>query len=323
MLSNKRSITDLAKFIAALLVVNGHLFMYYSNAPEVTQWINLGAQCVSLFLFFSAYGLMCAYEKKGEAYLNGFFKKRIGRILIPLFTAYAVSLPLYAIFKGPIDWHNVIRTITWGGPYLKFSWYVTEIAVLYILFYICAKISRSVKMSAVCLSAAILLLIFALFVSKQPVWYINGLPCFIIGIWYQQYENQVLAFFNKHRWLLMSLFIFIFITTFQWHYFRDAVPTLSAWRYEYFAMYLSNIFFVLSIIGFLDVLPSKPINFNWGGQLILSYYEIYLLQNSMMIVFSSLNLSFSLMWVLTMFSTIFIGFVFNLLNKRISNLFFQ
>lgn len=65
MLSNKRIITDITKFIAALLVVNGHTFMYYSGMPEVVSWLNLGAQCVSLFLFFSEYGLMCAYENDG------------------------------------------------------------------------------------------------------------------------------------------------------------------------------------------------------------------------------------------------------------------
>lgn len=118
MLSNKRIITDITKFMAALLVVNGHTFMYYSGMPELSCWMNLGAQCVSLFLFFSAYGLMCAYEKRGEAYLQGFIPRRIGRILIPWVTAYIVSLSVYALFQGTIDWGDVLSTLYWGGPYL-------------------------------------------------------------------------------------------------------------------------------------------------------------------------------------------------------------
>lgn len=218
MLSQKRQLTDIIKFITALLVVNGHLFMYYSNMPQLTQWMNLGAQCVSLFLFFSAYGLMCAYERKGQEYLQGFFTRRICRVLIPLVTAYAVSLPIYAIFKGVIDWQNVFNTLAWGGPYLKFSWYVTEIVVLYVLFYFCAKFSKSDKGLAYILSVSVVMLMLALFVTRQPVWYINGLPCFILGIWYKRHESDVIAFMDRARWSVFTVLALFFIVEFQWHY---------------------------------------------------------------------------------------------------------
>lgn len=265
MLSEKRKITDIVKFIAALLVVIGHLFLYYSGMQAVTQWVNLGAQCVSLFLFFSAYGLMCAYERNGKAYLNGFFSRRLGRILIPLVTAYAVSLVVYAVFKGKIDWHNVLVTLSWGGPYLKFSWYVTEITALYLLFYVCAKISGSENRLAWSLSISAFLLIIVLFITRQPVWYINGLPCFVLGIWYQRYEERILTALDKYKWLVLFALLVGFLLTFQWHYIRDAVPALSAWRYEYIAMYLSNFLFVLIVINILEFIPNKTIEFSLGG----------------------------------------------------------
>lgn len=322
MLSEKRKITDIVKFIAALLVVIGHLFLYYSGMQAVTQWVNLGAQCVSLFLFFSAYGLMCAYERNGKAYLNGFFSRRLGRILIPLVTAYAVSLVVYAVFKGKIDWHNVLVTLSWGGPYLKFSWYVTEITALYLLFYVCAKISGSENRLAWSLSISAFLLIIVLFITRQPVWYINGLPCFVLGIWYQRYEERILTALDKYKWLVLFALLVGFLLTFQWHYIRDAVPALSAWRYEYIAMYLSNFLFVLIVINILEFIPNKTIEFSLGGGYIISsFYEVYLLQNAVMIVFSSFSLPFAAMWILTMCSTVFIAVVFNLLNKKISNLF--
>lgn len=266
MLSEKRKITDIAKFVASLLVVNGHLFMYYSGMPHVTQWVNLGAQCVSLFLFFSAYGLMCAYERKGQEYLQGFLTRRLGRILIPLATAYAVSLPVYAIFRGRIDWHNVFATLLWGGPYLKFSWYVTEIVVLYILFYFSARISRSRIMLTGILSASVFVLIVVLFVTKQPVWYINGLPCFILGLWYQHFEEKVEALFCRRKSLISIVLMFGFLVFFQWHYIRDTLPFLSAWRYEYVAMYISNIFFVLLALHIIKYVRTNSCRLEWGGR---------------------------------------------------------
>lgn len=320
MLSNKRQITDIVKFLLALLVVNGHLFMYYSGKPDIAQWVNLGAQCVSLFLFFSAYGLMCAYEKKGKDYLKGFFSRRIVKVLIPLVTAYAVSLPVYSVFKGQIDWYNVLTTITWGGPYLKFSWYVTEIVVLYVLFYLSAKLSKSESSLAWILSIAVCLLIVILFVTKQPVWYINGLPCFLFGIWFQRYEKSIATFFSKTACMLIPVLLIAFFVEYQWHYIRDAVPALSAWRYEYLAMYASNFFFVLLAVTIMELLPDSLLKSYRGGQFVKCFYEIYLVQNSIMIMVSSFGLSFGYMWLLTMLATILSGMAMNRINVKIAKL---
>lgn len=321
MLSNKRIITDITKFMAALLVVNGHTFMYYSGMPELSCWLNLGAQCVSLFLFFSAYGLMCAYEKKGVAYLQGFISRRIGRILIPLLTAYAISLPVYALFQAPIDWGNVLSTLYWGGPYLRLSWYVTEIAILYMLFYTCAKFSKSSKMLAMSLSIAVLLLLILMFATRQPSWYLNGLPCFVLGIWYQRYETQLIRIVEKHRSVLQIGLLLCFLVFFQWRFVKDAIPAISAYRYEYVAMYLSNLFFVSLIIICINSINRIQLTTRMGGA-IYSFYEIYLVQNAVMIAVTSFAFSFLGTWLLIMVSSAVMGYALFRINTRISSLLY-
>lgn len=69
-LSQKRSLCDWVRYIAALLIVNGHLFLFYNPESILTPYMNLGACCVSIFFFFSGYGLMTSYERKGDAYLK-------------------------------------------------------------------------------------------------------------------------------------------------------------------------------------------------------------------------------------------------------------
>lgn len=321
MLSNKRIITDITKFIAALLVVNGHTFMYYSGMPEFSCWMNLGAQCVSLFLFFSAYGLMCAYEKKGADYLHGFVSRRIGRILIPLVTAYVLSLSVYALFLGPIEWGNVLSTLYWGGPYLKFSWYVTEIAILYMLFYTCAKYSKNSRMLAISLSVVVLILLILMFATRQPSWYLNGLPCFILGIWYQRYETKVLNIVKNRELILLTSLLLCFIVFFQWKFVKDVFPILSAYRYEYIAMYLSNIFFVALVINSINSINHKPLTLNLGG-VFLSFYEIYLVQNSVMIIVTSFAFPFWWTWILIMTGSMVMGYALFRINTRISSLLY-
>lgn len=322
MLSSKRTTTDITKFIAALLVVNGHTFMYYSGMPETVSWLNLGAQCVSLFLFFSAYGLMCAYEKKGDTYLRGFIPRRIGRILIPLVTAYVLSLAAYALFQGAIDWGNVLSTLYWGGPYLKFSWYVTEIAILYLLFYGCAGRSKSSKHLAVFLSVGILLLLGLMFLTRQPSWYLNGLPCFVLGIWYQRYETQLIQIGEKHRSVLQIALLLGFLAFFQWRFVKDAIPALSAYRYEYVAMYLSNLFFVSLIIIGINSINRIQLTTRMGGA-IYSFYEIYLVQNAVMITVTSFAFSFLGTWLLIMAGSVVMGYAMYRINTKISSLIYK
>lgn len=323
MISEQRDLTAIVKFIAALLVVNGHSFLYYGGMPEVSRWINIGAQCVSLFLFFSAYGLMCAYEKKSNAYLQGFIPRRIGRILIPLVTAYAVSLPVYALLKGPIELNTVLTTLYWGGPYLKFSWYVTEIAILYVFFYVCAKHCKNICQLATTLTISVVALMVVMFVTNQPVWYLNGLPCFFLGIWYQRYEKQLICYVENHKLQVLMVLFICFIVFFLWRYVKEVIPALSAYRYEYAAIYLSNIFFVLLVVCGINITNYKPytINLTSGGA-INSFYEIYLMQNAVMICVTSCSLPFGLTWLLIMGGSVAMGYAMNLLNKKISSLIY-
>lgn len=246
-----RNATSVVKFVAALLVVNGHLFAYYSGMSSVVQWVNLGAQCVSLFLFFSASGLMCSFERKGKAYIDDFLSRRLGRIIIPLVTAYILSLLAYRVFVGDIDWLNVLATLSWGGPYMKFSWYVTEILVLYGLFYVCGRFCRDIRSLSIVLSISVVILMGVLIVALQPLWYINGLPCFIMGIAYQRYEDRILAYLSLNKIYTIASLALLFLLFFQWRYVSENVSVLSAYRYTYMAIYLNNILFVALIIAIM------------------------------------------------------------------------
>lgn len=254
MLSQNRNWTNLLKYIAAILVVNGHIFLFYSNFPSISRWTNLGSQCVSLFLFFSAYGLMYAYHMRGKSYLKNFFSRRILKIIIPWVVAYAISLGVYSMFHDHIDWNDVIQTIGWGGNYMQFSWYVTEIAVLYLLFYVSAKISRNDFQLSCLLTILVVVMMSVLLLQKSPLWYMLGLPCFIFGIWYQRYEQyieNVLCVLIRNKFQAISIavcLLMLFVLLYQWYYIRLYISFLSAYRYEYIAMYSSNIIFTILVI---------------------------------------------------------------------------
>lgn len=319
-LCDNRQVTDVAKFIAALLVVNGHLFAYNVGGEWACE-LSLGSQCVGLFLFLSAYGLMSAWERKGITYLDGFLTRRLERVVIPLVTAYAISLPVYAFCIGPVDWMEVLTTLYWGGPYLQFSWYVTEIVVLYLLFFLSAKMFP--KHLALCLSFMTVGFWGVLLAFKQPLWYILGLPCFIMGIVFQRYESKVMEFISgNRRWIILP-FIGLFFIEFQWHYVAESVEFLSKYRYQYIANYMSDILFVVVIAYIMTnvSLRTDLLKASMWGAIVGSFYEIYLMQKCVMV---ALRIVIEPVWLYipsVLVVTVIVATIMNQINKKVCNLF--
>ncbi len=300
-LKDNRQFTDIVKFITALLVVNGHLFAFGGSSLEWASEMNIGPLCVSLFLFFSGYGLMCSYEKKGDSYLDGFVVHRLGRLILPLLTTYAVTLPIYAWIKGPIDWQNVIATCYWGGPYLRYSWYVTEILILYILFYGVMRLKTSIKAKITVLTWTVLAFMGIMILTHQPIWYIESVPAFLVGILLQRYEWKLDIFLKKKNQALKYLSVivgcFLLIMTFKWSFVAEHVEALSAYRYQYTSYYAMNLAFIfLSIFIIKGLTPPHYTN----GYISACYYEMYLVQNLAMMVSVELSFSFAQHWFCTM-----------------------
>ncbi|MCM1405584.1 MAG: acyltransferase [[Clostridium] fimetarium] len=249
-LNRKQDICAIAKYIAALLVVNGHMFLFNGGPAEMTGFMNLGACCVGLFFFFSGYGLTYSYRTKGDAYLKNFFRKRYIRLLIPLVTAYLITLPIYAVCKGPIKAETLATTLIWGGPYLKFSWYVSEIAVVYLLFFIAMKIGSTYRLKLLILTTLIVALTLGLLITRQPLWYAVSLPGLIIGIWYGEYETRIISQITTKRLRLLT-FGFASLWIFFWQWSILGAPILAAYRYAFAASFLSVIFFALTAICLL------------------------------------------------------------------------
>ena len=207
--------------------------------------MNIGTLCVSVFFFLSAYGLIVSYKNKSD-YLNHFLPSRFSKLLIPFVTAYIFSLVIYAIFKGGIDWANVWTTLAWGGPYMKFSWYVTEIAVVYFLFYFSFKIHFDGKL--IILNGLIIAVIILLILLHQPYWYIVSLPAFMLGSFYATFEDDLLKL-NQRAILTAGICLSIVLVVFlRWSDVSavSGIQLLSKYRFTYLAYFVSNIVFVIA-----------------------------------------------------------------------------
>lgn len=312
----KRPLTDLIKFIASLLVVNDHIFLFGQGGDgKWTYEFNIGPLCVSVFLFLSGYGIMSSYKHKGEVYLKNFLRHRLIRTILPLLTAYIITIPIYRFVVGPFNWNIIFTTILWGGPILRFSWFVSEITILYILFYVCMRLPFGLNAKLTIITTITIVLICVMTIFNQPIWYLESVPAFIIGLWYQKNEDKIINFkFGRITTILIVLASsIILLISFRWSTFTELTNILTAWRYQYASYFVMNIAAIVLLIILLTNLPSQQNSLN----IYKIYYEIYLLQHCAMIIAGAMNLQFSLYWSLTMIITLILALILHKINNFI------
>lgn len=125
--------------VAAVMIMLGHLL---SNSPPAIRFFLAGNLWVSMFFFYSGYGLKYSISSK-EKYLSKIPKKML-KVYIPFLiaeTAYTLSLVLQG---KTMSLGKIIASCIGLNLANSTLWYVLEILVLYGIFYcierwVCAK----------------------------------------------------------------------------------------------------------------------------------------------------------------------------------------
>ena len=210
---------------AALMIILHHLVQtitQYGSVKKgpVTIWNSFGILFTSVFFFFSGFGLYKRF-KSGTNYLEEFPRRRVLKILIPfLFTNI---IYLCAVSGGRISgaWQGFTALI--GIPLLnRNAWYVIELLMLYIVFYVCFRFIRSEGVAMLCLTGfTILLIIFSLLLGHAPTsdnrpwfmgeWWYNTTFMFIVGMFAARHEVRIRVTAEKLYRLLLPLTVLIYI----------------------------------------------------------------------------------------------------------------
>ena len=245
---------------------------------------NLGSKAVSLFFFFSGYGLMYKLSKDSGGYLKDFLKKRLVRIIIPLLTAYVVYIVSIYMGGNVPNYHRLFFGLLSFDPYLPYSWYVTEIILLYLSFYAVAKVSKSLKQVVKWLSVIISVLIVGGYMLHFESHLICSTFCFVMGINYQEYESSIYDWLHKRK-ILQFASVFVFAVMFNWVRIYNVLGISFIKEYSELYPYVANMLFTLVVVHLL-----QNTTFNLKNRyFISSSYELYLNQAAVFIVISTLT----------------------------------
>lgn len=271
------------KAVFALAIMISHMFAYrrfgvnLGVGPIITAF---GYLSVSAFLFFSGYGLTVSYINKGEAYFEGYLRKRV----LPLYVINAILIVLYSAFQISIGYKfsllQILQSFFIGGTVVKYGWYIQVIILFYLLFLVAFK-KTTISKGIIKLSILILLFCIVSVVLKlSHTWY-EASFAFVFGTIWATQKTKIDEFLNKsvkHYCLVLLLSFLIFAMSFIFG--NMGILSLVIKIPVKMISTIAFISLVMLLIMKIKV-KYKPIEFL--GQY---YFDIYILQGFFILLFN-------------------------------------
>ncbi|CAK7082658.1 acyltransferase family protein [Tissierella sp.] len=306
--------TTSIKGIFVLLVFLSHFVQYVElNSPFDMPYLAirsfLGQLVVTMFLFYSGYGILESIKKKKMKYVNEIPKKRILRVLFDFDIAILLFLIVRFILGYKYDIKTIVLSFIGWTSVGNSNWYILVILITYLFTFISFKIFKNKYFMAIS-CVTVLSGIYVLAVSNfKPSYSYNTIFCYAAGMWFSLYrekiENIVLA--NNTSYLLS---LTISLTLFGFTYlFNNKVIIYQ----------IKSLLFVCLIILVTMKVSFNNFILNWTGKHVFS---IYILQRIPMMIFKKSNIISNntyLYLVLCLLVTIVISHVFDMATRKIYN----
>ena len=283
------------KGIFIMLVFFSHFNSYVTfSSPEELEYLkifkDIGQAMVTLFLFYSGFGVMESIKKKGKAYVN---KIPVTRILGTYFRfdiAVVIFIIVGAILGNTYPVSQCLLSFTGWDSVGNSNWYIFAVVIAYLITFISFELgcwltkkksaNLSYFLSAILVTAGCILYIIILrdFKLKKEYWY-DTIVCYAFGIWYSLLRDKIEKYINKN---LVVYLLFLIGTTAGTFYFMPN-KKMSFAHAEHFML-----FFVAFV-----VILSMRVSFHnkilvWCGK---NLFGLYIMQRIPMIIFKSLGVA--------------------------------
>ena len=179
-----------------------------------------GGVGVGLFFFLSAYGIIRAYQERGNKYLGRLLFVHIPKLWIV--AVFINAITYFTFMRGefePLDmWLRILNFDLFNGlnRINRHGWYIATIIALYIIFaavyYICSKLKTDKKFIIAMGIMAFVVIGFRLaaVLTDYGRMYTREIPAFAIGCFYATFYDKINAYANKYfkRGLILSIIVF-------------------------------------------------------------------------------------------------------------------
>lgn len=244
------------KGIFAVVILIHHITQF--NPVDMPNYVHLlvqstGYLSVSVFFFFSGYGLSLQYNKN-ENYLNHFLKHRV----LSLYGKYLFIMLMYLLFFLCIGrrftamelFHSAVLYHT----FVSNGWFFFSILLLYLIFYIVYRLAKTPRMQMTGILAGVALYCAAGIIFKWSYWIYISVWAFPAGIFWQMEKERIDTFAKnaRHWWTGFVVLGILFVGTYvPAHTFR--LPEVCYMT----ARAVSAVFFVFVLIWLCMKIPVR------------------------------------------------------------------
>lgn len=295
------------KGLAAVVVVLHHVSQRIDNVGVLFLFRNLGYLSVSLFFFYSGYGMMKSYNSK-KNYLNKFWTNRIPKVMIPFILANIIFMILYSLSGRTFSAYDILTYIVGIKLLDSFKWYVIAIFIFYCGFYFMFKFFKKEK-AIIGMFFLLTLYCITCYLIGLGDWWYNATYCFFIGILFAEYYKLIFDFIKK-RYIVITLGIATIFTA-------SFIVTISK----------GSIFSVISSVCFVLLCVCLLMKFEIGNKYLnllgTISYEIYLVHRILLDTFLTITDNKYIYLILCITTSIFIAYLFNLLINKIYSIIYM
>ncbi|MBE6587344.1 MAG: acyltransferase [Ruminococcaceae bacterium] len=313
--------TAVKGFFAAVIVMS-HLLGYVTSLAHPTEEIyrtvinHIGQLMVAMFFFYSGYGVVVSYQKKGD-YYNTFLKNRLLKVLVHFDIAVLLFAIMNLVLSISYDKAQYITCWVGWGSIGNSNWFIFDTLVFYFIAFIAMTVREYTKTDMKIFASVVSVLclffwaIMAILYGKAATWWYDTVLCFPVGIWYAVFKDKIDAFAKK------------------WYFYLPTLALLSlgfAFLYgrrfyvEYYSL-LAPVFCLLLTWVTMKVKFDNKI-LGWLGK---HSFSIYIIQRIPMVILTHLGLNknnnvFALLVVITVLLS---AWLFSLLLSQVDKLIFK
>ena len=188
----------------------------YDKGP-VTLLSGIGFLFTALFFFFSGYGLLTSLLTKPD-YLHTFLYRRLPTVLIPFWAINALGTALLTFGYGVHTTLSDALSDIFGLTLINSNgWFIVEITIFYLLFYVFFRLIRNRDAALVCLCLAVFaVMVYSFHQGHDPQgnqahwfrgeWWYNSTITFVFGLVFARFRERLTALFRKHYALWLTGF---------------------------------------------------------------------------------------------------------------------
>ena len=261
-----------------------HIYPYIANSGYIPKTTSdrlfeiidaqFGQLIVVMFLFYSGYGIMESFKKKGNNYLKSFPYRRIF-ITWANFAIAVFAFALMNILLGlPLNFKQTAFSFIGWLSIGNSNWYIFTILLLYIITYLSYRIPIKISLITKVLIISILFMIALSFVKAN--WWYDTMLSYPAGMLFSHYKSNIEYYLNN--WYFTTL-ICISIIFFTIHF--GGLPPARGFTFNF-----ESIAFALFIVTLSWKIDIKSKALCWLGA---NLFPLYIYQRIPMITLRELT----------------------------------